>query len=86
MWGLVNKGGTFKSGSNPHGTYDEFNKLDAARFLNLRPAVGGKYLISGMSTIHRLLLYTENWIRKLEEEENRENREDRGNSSMRSHA
>ncbi|MED6141499.1 hypothetical protein PIB30_104066 [Stylosanthes scabra] len=43
IWGLQNEGATFKSGNNPHGTWDEFDKLEAARFLNLGPAVSGKY-------------------------------------------
>ncbi|MED6214759.1 hypothetical protein PIB30_106498, partial [Stylosanthes scabra] len=38
IWGLQNEGATFKSGNNPHGTWDEFDKLEAARFLNLGPA------------------------------------------------
>ncbi|MED6126472.1 hypothetical protein PIB30_078864 [Stylosanthes scabra] len=57
IWGLQNEGATFKSGNNPHGTWDEFDKLEAARFLNLGPAASGKYPISSMSTTHRLLLY-----------------------------
>ncbi|MED6189628.1 hypothetical protein PIB30_097924 [Stylosanthes scabra] len=50
IWGLQNEGATFKSGNNPHGTWNEFDKLEAARFLNLGPAVSGKYPISRMST------------------------------------
>ncbi|MED6129053.1 hypothetical protein PIB30_103965, partial [Stylosanthes scabra] len=38
IWGLLNEGATFKSGNNPHGTWDEFDKLEAAEFLNLGPA------------------------------------------------
>ncbi|MED6226432.1 hypothetical protein PIB30_103642, partial [Stylosanthes scabra] len=57
IWGLLNEGATFKSGNNPHGTWDEFDKLEAAEFLNLGPAVSGKYSVSRMSTTHRLLLY-----------------------------
>ncbi|MED6225489.1 hypothetical protein PIB30_094215 [Stylosanthes scabra] len=57
VWGLKNEGVTFKGGHNPHGTWNEFNKLDAIRGLRLEHAVSGKYAISRMSTDHRLLLY-----------------------------
>ncbi|MED6127343.1 hypothetical protein PIB30_087239 [Stylosanthes scabra] len=62
IWGLQNEGATFKSGNNPHGKWNEFNKLEAARFLNLGPAVSGKYPISRMSTTHRLLLYMVSYV------------------------
>ncbi|MED6129237.1 hypothetical protein PIB30_106023 [Stylosanthes scabra] len=62
IWGLLNEGATFKSGNNPHGTWDEFDKLEAAEFLNLGPAVSGKYSVSRMSTIHRLLLYMVSYV------------------------
>ncbi|MED6190728.1 hypothetical protein PIB30_108733 [Stylosanthes scabra] len=62
IWGLQNEGATFKSGNNPHGTWDEFDKLEAARFLNLGPAASGKYPISRMSTTHRLLLYMVSYV------------------------
>ncbi|MED6177910.1 hypothetical protein PIB30_102602 [Stylosanthes scabra] len=55
-------GATFKSGNNPHGTWDEFDKLEAAEFLNLGPAVSGKYSVSRMSTTHRLLLYMVSYV------------------------
>ncbi|MED6226918.1 hypothetical protein PIB30_108505, partial [Stylosanthes scabra] len=29
IWGLLNEGTTFKSGNNPHGTWNEFDKLEA---------------------------------------------------------
>ncbi|MED6226727.1 hypothetical protein PIB30_106572 [Stylosanthes scabra] len=50
------------SGNNPHGTWDEFDKLEAAEFLNLGPAVSGKYSVSRMSTTHRLLLYMVSYV------------------------
>ncbi|MED6190480.1 hypothetical protein PIB30_106331 [Stylosanthes scabra] len=62
IWGLQNEGATFKSGNNPHGTWDEFDKLEAAKFLNLGPAVSGKYPISRMSTTHRLLLHMVSYV------------------------
>ncbi|MED6129413.1 hypothetical protein PIB30_107744, partial [Stylosanthes scabra] len=62
IWGLLNEGTTFKSGNNPHGTWNEFDKLEAAEFLNLRPAVSGKYSVSRMSTTHRLLLYMVSYV------------------------
>ncbi|MED6165908.1 hypothetical protein PIB30_104041 [Stylosanthes scabra] len=62
IWGLQNEGATFKSGNNPHGTWDEFDKMEAARFLNLGPAASGKYPISRMSTTHRLLLYMVSYV------------------------
>ncbi|MED6164868.1 hypothetical protein PIB30_094250 [Stylosanthes scabra] len=61
-WGLRNEGATFRSSSNPHGTWNEFNKLEAARALNLGPAAGGKYPISWMTTTHRLLLYMVSYV------------------------
>ncbi|MED6139606.1 hypothetical protein PIB30_085441 [Stylosanthes scabra] len=62
VWGLENEEATFKSGSNPHRTWDDFDKLDVARFLNLGLAAGGKYPISRMSTTHRLLLYVVSYM------------------------
>ncbi|MED6189776.1 hypothetical protein PIB30_099274 [Stylosanthes scabra] len=62
IWGLLNEGATFKSGNNPHGTWDEFDKLEAAEFLNLGPAVSGKYSVNRMSTTHRLLLYMVSYV------------------------
>ncbi|MED6190213.1 hypothetical protein PIB30_103707, partial [Stylosanthes scabra] len=62
IWGLLNEGTTFKSGNNPHGTWNEFDKLEAAGFLNLGPAVSGKYSVSRMSTTHRLLLYMVSYV------------------------
>ncbi|MED6153890.1 hypothetical protein PIB30_106442, partial [Stylosanthes scabra] len=62
IWGLQNEGSTFKSGNNPHGTWNEFDKMEAARFLNLGPAASGKYPISRMSTTHRLLLYMVSYV------------------------
>ncbi|MED6150148.1 hypothetical protein PIB30_069556, partial [Stylosanthes scabra] len=58
----TNEGATFKSGNNPHGTWDEFDKMEAARFLNLGPAASGKYPISRMSKTHRLLLYMVSYV------------------------
>ncbi|MED6148789.1 hypothetical protein PIB30_056185 [Stylosanthes scabra] len=57
VWGLKNEGVTFKGSNNPHGSWNEFNKLDAIRGLRLEHAASGKYAISRMSTDHRLLLY-----------------------------
>ncbi|MED6108762.1 hypothetical protein PIB30_027172 [Stylosanthes scabra] len=56
-WGLRNAGTTFCGGRNPHGSWNEFVKMDAARALRLDPAASGKYHISRMTTDHRLLLY-----------------------------
>ncbi|MED6146278.1 hypothetical protein PIB30_032995 [Stylosanthes scabra] len=56
-WGLRNTGTTFRGGSVPHSTWNEFVKMDAARALRLDPAASGKYYISRMTTNHRLLLY-----------------------------
>ncbi|MED6223880.1 hypothetical protein PIB30_078443 [Stylosanthes scabra] len=54
---LQNEGITFKGGNNPHGTWNEFNKLDVIRGLWLEHAAPRKYAINRMSTDHRLLLY-----------------------------
>ncbi|MED6212375.1 hypothetical protein PIB30_082648 [Stylosanthes scabra] len=62
VWGLKNEGVTFKGGNNPHGTWNEFNKLDAIRGLQLEHAAPGKYAISRMSTDHRLLLYVLSYV------------------------
>ncbi|MED6175714.1 hypothetical protein PIB30_080903 [Stylosanthes scabra] len=62
IWGLKNEGVTFKGGNNPHGTWNEFNKLDAIRGLWLEHAMQGKYAISRMSTDHRLLLYVLSYV------------------------
>ncbi|MED6127118.1 hypothetical protein PIB30_085073 [Stylosanthes scabra] len=56
-WGLRNAGTTFHGGSNPHGTWNEFEKMDATRALRLDPAAAGKYHVSRMTTTHCLLLY-----------------------------
>ncbi|MED6211831.1 hypothetical protein PIB30_077362 [Stylosanthes scabra] len=56
-WGLRNAGTTFRGGSNPHGSWNEFVRMDAARALRLDPAAVGKYHISRMTTDHRFLLY-----------------------------
>ncbi|MED6170915.1 hypothetical protein PIB30_035696 [Stylosanthes scabra] len=62
VWGLKNEGVTFKGGNSPHGTWNEFNKLDAIRGLRLEHAASGKYAISRMSTDHRLLLYVLSYV------------------------
>ncbi|MED6175897.1 hypothetical protein PIB30_082643 [Stylosanthes scabra] len=62
VWGLKDEGVTFKGGNNPHGTWDEFNKLDAIRGLQLEHVASGKYAISRMSTDHRLLLYMLSYV------------------------
>ncbi|MED6201262.1 hypothetical protein PIB30_093162 [Stylosanthes scabra] len=62
VWGLKDEGVTFKGGNNPHGTWDEFNKLDVIRGLRLEHAASGKYAISRMSTDHRLLLYVLSYV------------------------
>ncbi|MED6212554.1 hypothetical protein PIB30_084513 [Stylosanthes scabra] len=56
-WGLRNAGTTFRGGSNPRGSWNELVKMDAVGALRLDPAAAGKYLISKMTTVHRLLLY-----------------------------
>ncbi|MED6152657.1 hypothetical protein PIB30_094129 [Stylosanthes scabra] len=56
-WGLKDEGDTFKGGSNPHGTWNEFSKAKAMRDLRLEYAASGKYAVSRMTTDHRLLLY-----------------------------
>ncbi|MED6140176.1 hypothetical protein PIB30_090624 [Stylosanthes scabra] len=50
VWGLKDEGVTFKGGNNPHGMWNEFNKLDPIRGLRLEHAASGKYAISRMST------------------------------------
>ncbi|MED6212671.1 hypothetical protein PIB30_085749 [Stylosanthes scabra] len=35
VWGLKDEGVTFKGGNNPHGSWNEFNKLDAIRVLTM---------------------------------------------------
>ncbi|MED6139686.1 hypothetical protein PIB30_086125 [Stylosanthes scabra] len=60
--GLKDEGVTFKGGNNPHGTWNEFNKLDTIRGLRLEYATPGKYAISRMSTDHRLLLYVLSYV------------------------
>ncbi|MED6188521.1 hypothetical protein PIB30_086791 [Stylosanthes scabra] len=62
VWGLKNEGVTFKGGNNPHGTWNEFHKLDVIRGLRLEHAAPGKYAISRMSTDHRLLLYVLSYV------------------------
>ncbi|MED6113928.1 hypothetical protein PIB30_075375 [Stylosanthes scabra] len=62
IWGLKDEGVTFKGGNNPHGTWNEFNKLDAIRGLRLEQSVSRKYAISRMSTDHRLLLYVFSYV------------------------
>ncbi|MED6151512.1 hypothetical protein PIB30_083215 [Stylosanthes scabra] len=62
VWGLKDEGVTFKGGNNPHGTWNEFNKLDVIRGLRLENAAPGKYAISMMSTDHRLLLYVLSYV------------------------
>ncbi|MED6140057.1 hypothetical protein PIB30_089540 [Stylosanthes scabra] len=62
IWGSKNEGVTFKSGSNPHRTWNQFDKLDAARSLNLGPAAGGKYPIIGMTATHCLLMYMVSYV------------------------
>ncbi|MED6127450.1 hypothetical protein PIB30_088270 [Stylosanthes scabra] len=62
VWDLKNEGVTFKGGNNPHGTWNEFNKIDVIRGLRLEHAVVGKYAISRMSTDHRLLLYVLSYV------------------------
>ncbi|MED6223449.1 hypothetical protein PIB30_074056 [Stylosanthes scabra] len=61
-WGLENKCATFKGGSIPHRSWGEFDKLEAARELRLEMSASGKYVISRMSTDHRLLLYVLSYI------------------------
>ncbi|MED6172029.1 hypothetical protein PIB30_046335 [Stylosanthes scabra] len=56
-WGLRYAGTTFHGGSNPHGSWNEFVKMDVARALRLEPAAAGKYHISRTTTDHCLLLY-----------------------------
>ncbi|MED6114029.1 hypothetical protein PIB30_076356 [Stylosanthes scabra] len=56
-WGLRNAGTTFRGGSSPHGSWNEFEKMDTARALRLDSAASEKYHISRMTTVHRLLLY-----------------------------
>ncbi|MED6128253.1 hypothetical protein PIB30_095876 [Stylosanthes scabra] len=62
IWGLKDEGITFKGGNNPHGIWNEFNKLDAIRGLRLEQAASGKYAISRLSTDHRLLLYVLSYV------------------------
>ncbi|MED6211572.1 hypothetical protein PIB30_075034 [Stylosanthes scabra] len=61
-WGLKDEGDTFKGGSYPLGTWDEFSKATAVRELHLEYAAPGKYAVSRMSTDHRLLLYVLSYV------------------------
>ncbi|MED6176349.1 hypothetical protein PIB30_087348 [Stylosanthes scabra] len=61
-WGLKNEGHTFKGGSYPLGTWNEFSKATAMRDLHLDYPTSGKYAISRMSTDHRLLLYVLSYV------------------------
>ncbi|MED6145768.1 hypothetical protein PIB30_028217 [Stylosanthes scabra] len=61
-WGLKNEGATFKGGNNPHGSWNEFDKLDAMRELRLEPASAGKYSVSKMTVDHRLLLLALSYV------------------------
>ncbi|MED6158366.1 hypothetical protein PIB30_032120 [Stylosanthes scabra] len=61
-WGLKDEGATFKGGNNPHGSWNEFDKLDAMRELRLEPASAGKYSISKMTADHRLLLLALSYV------------------------
>ncbi|MED6213105.1 hypothetical protein PIB30_090030 [Stylosanthes scabra] len=56
-WGLRNEGDTFKGGSHPLGTWNEFSKATTVREHGLEQAAPGKYAVSRMSTNHRFLLY-----------------------------
>ncbi|MED6114055.1 hypothetical protein PIB30_076659 [Stylosanthes scabra] len=51
-----------QGGNNPHGTWNEFNKLDTIRGLWLEHAASGKYAISRMFTDYRLLLYVLSYV------------------------
>ncbi|MED6213227.1 hypothetical protein PIB30_091167 [Stylosanthes scabra] len=62
IWGLKNEETTFKSGSNPHRTWDKFDKLDVARVLHLGPAAGEKYPISRMTMDNCFLLYVLSYV------------------------
>ncbi|MED6189107.1 hypothetical protein PIB30_092501 [Stylosanthes scabra] len=61
-WGLKNEGDTFKGGSYPLGSWDEFSKATAMRDLYLDYSTSGKYAVSRMSTNHRLLLYVLSYV------------------------
>ncbi|MED6128053.1 hypothetical protein PIB30_093976, partial [Stylosanthes scabra] len=62
IWGLENKGATFKGGIIPHRSWGEFDKLEATRELRLEMCASGKYVIRRMSTDHCLLLYVLSYI------------------------
>ncbi|MED6204254.1 hypothetical protein PIB30_007725 [Stylosanthes scabra] len=61
-WGLRNKGTTFRGGNNPHGSWNEFDKVKVAITLRLEPAASSKYAVSKMTTDHRLLLYVLSYV------------------------
>ncbi|MED6188954.1 hypothetical protein PIB30_090894 [Stylosanthes scabra] len=61
-WGLKNQGDTFKGGSYPLGSWDEFSKATTMRELRLDYAMSGKYTVSRMSTDHHLLLYVLSYV------------------------
>ncbi|MED6225953.1 hypothetical protein PIB30_098590 [Stylosanthes scabra] len=61
-WGLKDEGNTFKGGSNPHGTWNEFSKAEVMRDLRLEHAASGKYAVNRMTTDHRLLLYVLSYV------------------------
>ncbi|MED6138861.1 hypothetical protein PIB30_078425 [Stylosanthes scabra] len=56
------EGDTFKGRSNSHGTWDEFDKVEAMRDLRLEKAVSRKYAVIRMTTDHRLLLYVLSYV------------------------
>ncbi|MED6176880.1 hypothetical protein PIB30_092597 [Stylosanthes scabra] len=61
-WGLKDEGDTLKGGSNPHGTWNEFDKVEAMRDLRLEHAASGKYVVSRMTIDHRLLSYVLSYV------------------------
>ncbi|MED6115972.1 hypothetical protein PIB30_095800 [Stylosanthes scabra] len=61
-WGLKDEGDTFKSGNYSLGTWNELSKATTVRDLRLEYAAPGKYVVSRMSTDHRLLLYVLSYV------------------------
>ncbi|MED6174448.1 hypothetical protein PIB30_069071 [Stylosanthes scabra] len=61
-WGLKNEGDTFKGGSYPLRSWNEFSKAAAMRDLRLDYATLGKYIVSRMPTDHPLLLYVLSYV------------------------
>ncbi|MED6151158.1 hypothetical protein PIB30_079610 [Stylosanthes scabra] len=62
IWGLQNRGITFKGGSNPHMSMVNFDCEVAQRMLRVTNVTSEKYSIGRMTTDHRLLHYVLTYV------------------------